>query len=80
MKIDKWFHLYGRKDDIVFEEVPFEGLPSAQRKGKWINKNGIINCSVCRHSSWSMSFGHLVKSFNFCPNCGARMGDEDEQI
>lgn len=28
MKIDKWFHLYGRKDDIVFEEVP-----SAQR---WI--------------------------------------------
>jgi len=22
-------------------------LPSAQRKGKWINKNGIINCSVC---------------------------------
>lgn len=53
--------------------------PSTERKGKWINKNGIINCSVCGHCSWSMSFGHLVKSFNFCPNCGADMrGEEDE--
>lgn len=33
MKIDKWFHLYGRKDDVVFEEVPFENLPSAEQ---WI--------------------------------------------
>lgn len=22
MKIDKYFHLYGRKDDVVFEEIP----------------------------------------------------------
>lgn len=27
MKIDKYFHLYGRKDDVVFEEIP---APSAQ--------------------------------------------------
>lgn len=22
MKLDKYYHLYGRKDDVVFEEVP----------------------------------------------------------
>lgn len=22
MKLDKYFHLYGRKDDVVFEEIP----------------------------------------------------------
>lgn len=22
MKVDKYYHLYGRKDDVVFEEVP----------------------------------------------------------
>lgn len=22
MRIDKYYHLYGRKDDVVFEEVP----------------------------------------------------------
>ena len=53
-------------------------------KGEWIVKKDIINCSVCKRCSWSKSYEDLVRSFNFCPNCGADMrnsklqyGDED---
>lgn len=77
MKIDKWFHLYGRKDDIVFEEVPFEKLPSAQQKGKWLDRtdDGRIvypwwascECSQCENEGY--------KAWEFCPNCGADMRD-----
>lgn len=33
MKIDKYFHLYGRKDDVVFEEIPapFKWIPVSER-------------------------------------------------
>lgn len=40
MKIDKYYHLYGKKDDVVFEEIPApfkwipvsEGLPNPNEK------------------------------------------------
>lgn len=40
MKIDKYFHLYGRKDDVVFEEIPapFKWIPVSERlpeDGTW---------------------------------------------
>ena len=47
-------------------------------QGKWIKRFGLINCSVCKHSSWSDSFEDLVRSFNYCPNCGARMKGADD--
>lgn len=33
MKIDKYYHLYGKKDDIVFEEIPapFKWIPVSER-------------------------------------------------
>ena len=47
------------------------------RHGKWKKIRGAINCSACKSSSWSMSFEDLVTSFNYCPNCGAKMdGDK----
>ena len=46
-------------------------------RGEWIVKKDIINCSVCKRCSWSKSYEDLVRSFNFCPNCGADMrGDK----
>ena len=42
-------------------------------RGEWIVKKDIINCSVCKRCSWSKSYEDLVRSFNFCPNCGADM-------
>ena len=52
-------------------------LPSAERKGKWIDMNTKTErycprykCSVC--DNWA-------NHSNYCPNCGARMvrGEED---
>lgn len=45
-------------------------------RGEWIVKKDIINCSVCKRCSWSKSYEDLVRSFNFCPNCGADMRGE----
>ena len=46
-----------------------------RKKGKWIYTHpySAINCSSCHHCSWSMPYEDLVKSFNYCPNCGADM-------
>lgn len=48
------------------------------RHGKWKKIKGAINCSACKSCSWSMSFEDLVTSFNYCPNCGAKMRGEKE--
>ena len=44
MKIDKYFHLYGRKNDVVFEEVKWipvsEALPEDRQKVLCVNKHG----------------------------------------
>lgn len=50
-----------------------------RKKGKWITNSTIINCSVCKHCSWTKSsFKDLVMSFNYCPNCGADMREDGE--
>ena len=64
--------------DLMLEAVKV--LPSADRpQGKWRKRFGSINCSVCEHSHWSACFEDLVKSFNYCPNCGARMKGADDE-
>ena len=64
------------------EDIDDQPTIEPQRKtGKWIKVNGktAINCSICYHCSWSLSFEYTVKRFNFCPNCGADMrGKQDE--
>lgn len=53
------------------------------RHGRWVDKTNVnrsaveqrVDCSVCGQIFWTTS----VLSFNYCPNCGARMGKEDEQ-
>lgn len=53
----------------------FQDLPSAQRPGRWkvsdLPKGKMKYCSEC-------GFGQYIadeRQYNFCPNCGARMGD-----
>ena len=42
-------------------------VPSAQKKGHWIDKEICFTCSECAHDS--------IEGGNFCPNCGADMRD-----
>ena len=49
-----------------------------RKKGRWIKNSTHINCSVCKHCSWSLSFEDTVRQFNFCPNCGSLNGGEEE--
>ena len=63
-----------------------ENLPAADvaevRHGRWEDKTNIsraeveqrVDCSVCGQIFWTTA----VLSFNYCPNCGARMDKEDE--
>lgn len=64
-------------------EKEVRNLPSAQperKKGRWIKNSTHINCSVCKHCSWSLTFEDTVRRFNFCPNCGAEMKGEQNEI
>ena len=58
-----------------------DALPSEEvqpvRHGRWVKNETLINCSVCKHCSWSIiPYEDLVKSFNYCPRCGADMRGE----
>ena len=56
-------------------------LTKGRPQGEWIMRHGTINCSVCKRSNWSACFEDTVRSFNYCPNCGARMkGADDERV
>ena len=76
MKIDKYFHLYSRKDDVVFEEVEKPEL----KTGKWIQALYVLtsdlvqyvwNCSECGKS---VSGHSAVVLTDYCPNCGSYNG------
>lgn len=43
------------------------------RHGRWKKKNGEIYCTNCKKSKWSESFELMLRRFNYCPHCGARM-------
>ena len=79
MKIDKYFHLYGRKDDVVFEEIE---KPELKKTGKWIKARYVLtsdpvqyvwNCSECGKSVNGYS---AVVLTDYCPNCGSYNGGE----
>ena len=71
--------IYALKLSAIKQEVNcvIMGLPSAERKGKWIHDPdpdaglGWYTCSECGHNDY--------EDPDFCPNCGADMrGEEDE--
>ena len=59
-----------------------ESIPSAERKGEWINKHEWANgfyereCSIC--GAMKPILMHTAK-VNYCPNCGARMKGADDE-
>lgn len=64
-------------------------LPSAEKTGKWIEKNRVYSeeshiedwqsccCSVCGHYD-TRPYMYYFDEPNYCSYCGARMGCEEE--
>lgn len=58
-----------------------QALPSAepvQKKGKWVNANEdkwntveVLKCSACGEMD-----NRMYRTDSYCPNCGAKMGEE----
>ena len=47
--------------------------PSAERKGKWINKPNVYGVAYCSECDFELH----INDTNFCPNCGADMRGEE---
>lgn len=83
LKIDKYFHLYSRKNDVVFEEI--EKL-EPRKEGKWIHGREIAremigDCTTAIfYDGWTCSeCGCLVEReceplYKYCPQCGSYNG------
>ncbi len=49
-------------------------VPSAQKRGEWIEKKSMIYCSECANG-----FDRIYQAdYNFCPNCGADMRGDNK--
>lgn len=70
-------------DYVSMVKDRLERLPSAEpeRKiGSWVTDDEFIDCSICRREKWSrVPYENLVKRFRYCPNCGAKMEEGDEE-
>ena len=73
--------LIERQDAIDIVCDALDQMPSAEKRGHWINEpylNGtvIFRCSNCLHAAGigsSESDEHFTTWFRYCPNCGAKM-------
>ena len=56
--------VFGRCEDAL------KALPSAQKKGHWVDEGTNYSCSECHRGCWVNS--------NYCPWCGADMRGEQD--
>ena len=47
------------------------------RHGHWVEEIGMFLCSECG-DAWGTEMEEMVRSFKYCPNCGAKMDEEEE--
>lgn len=54
----------------IIEEAPY--AQPERKTGKWIDTEfmKLKECSIC-HARWGI---YSIEEFDFCPNCGAKMG------
>lgn len=64
------------KPEIVALKCFVEGIPAADvvpvRHGRWRESGPLLECQSCGEI-YSRLGGNAWKSWNYCPNCGARM-------
>lgn len=73
--------IHSRVAEMLREQIDFvKGLPQVEpepRKGKWIGKYPVTSvCSECNY----LIHDNKVKVFAYCPNCGAKMEEQDAKI
>ena len=70
------WHQYpeGDVDTSKPSNCPLIDVPD-RKVGEWIEKGGVLMCSECG-DAWGTEQFDEVKSFNYCPNCGAEMEGE----
>lgn len=70
--------VYKAVDDWLAGRVPnlnIKDIPSADKHGEWVNArdgyDGHVKCTSCfKTYDWDSQ----AQYYNFCPNCGSRMG------
>ena len=61
---------------LAIEEAPTVDAEPV-RHGHWVDEIGMILCSECG-DAWGTEDEEMVRSFNYCPNCGAKMDERRE--
>ena len=75
MKIDKYFHLYGRKNDVVFEEVKW--IPVSEALPKDMDR--LLATIVRSDGSKRVRSGHYYKGLFMMDN-GDTWKETDKEI
>ena len=75
MKIDKYFHLYGRKNDVVFEEVKW--IPVSEALPKDMDR--LLATIVRSDGSKRVRSGHYYKGL-FSMDNGDVWNETDKEI
>ena len=75
MKIDKYFHLYGRKNDVVFEEVKW--IPVSEELPKDMDR--LLATIVRSDGSKRVRSGHYYKGLFMMDN-GDTWKETDKEI
>ena len=70
--------------DIALETLEEHGLSPGQKKrhGKWIDKQEVYQtaiCSNCKKVTMQERWGDFVRDYDYCPNCGAKMDEEEQE-
>lgn len=62
--------------DIIIDVQPTVDAEPV-RHGRWIEEIGMLLCSECG-DSWGTETEQMIRSFNYCPNCGAKMDEVED--
>lgn len=88
-----WYHQDRNKDMVLGANPPehqawykegdiykaIENVPTIEERktGWWVYEPGMYMCSEC-WDAWAEEQAEEVMSFNYCPNCGARIARGEE--
>lgn len=69
----KWSAILAERTAFKHDVYDAPTIEPERKTGKWIERdsNGVWQCDQCRKYC-------LIYKAHYCPNCGARMGEEDE--